>query len=111
MATSSGVRSAKTVRTRAALVHAARTVFARDGFLDAKISDISKAAALAHGTFYTHFTSKEEIFREVILELRAEAFDVRNQQDRATVPLSPRARVEAANRQCLEAYRTNARLL
>jgi AcrR family transcriptional regulator len=111
MATSSGVRSAKTERTRASLVHAARTIFARDGFLDAKISDITKAAKLAHGTFYTHFASKAEIFREVILAVHAEAFDVRNQQDRAPVRLSPRARVEAANRQFLEAYRTNAQLL
>src|SRR3954463_9340866 len=111
MATSSGVRSAKTERTRAALIGAARPICARDGFLDDKISDITKAADLAHGTFYTHFSSKEEVFRAVILEVHAEAFDVRNQHDRPAVPLSPRARVDAANRQFLDAYRANARLL
>ena len=36
-----------------------------DGFLDARITDISKRAGLSHGAFYHYFTSKEQLFREV----------------------------------------------
>ena len=51
--------------TRARLVSAAKEIFERDGFLDARITDISKRAGLSHGAFYHYFTSKEQLFREV----------------------------------------------
>ena len=69
-------RSRKGVRTRARLVDAAKQVFERDGFLDARIVDIAETAGLAPGTFYHYFDSKEQIFREV-----AEA-----QEERLTAP-------------------------
>jgi AcrR family transcriptional regulator len=58
-------RTARGRRTRDALLDAARDVFARDGFFNAKITDMTGAASLANGTFYTYFSSKEGIFREV----------------------------------------------
>jgi AcrR family transcriptional regulator len=58
-------RSAKGERTRARLVAAAKVVFERDGFLDARIVDIAATAEIAPGTYYHYFDSKEEIFREV----------------------------------------------
>ena len=66
-----GPRSRKGVLTRARLVDAAKQIFEEDGFLDARISDISERAGLSHGSFYTYFESKEEIFREVALEVEA----------------------------------------
>src|SRR3954464_6299717 len=58
-------RSPKGVRTRARLLEAAKEIFEEDGFLDARISDISERAGLSHGAFYHHFDSKEQVFREV----------------------------------------------
>jgi AcrR family transcriptional regulator len=55
--------------TRSALVTAARGVFERDGFVDARITDITAAAGAATGSFYGYFASKEEIFTAVIDEL------------------------------------------
>ena len=97
-------------RTRAALVAAAGEIFARDGFLDARIADISEAAGYAHGTFYTYFTSKEEIFQEVILAVQKDmAFHEpsagRSQQ------ATPWEAVETANRRYIDAYRRNAPLM
>lgn len=66
---------AKTARgraTEAGLVRAARKVFERDGFLDARISDITAAAGTALGSFYNYFEGKEEIFSAVIAELSDE---------------------------------------
>lgn len=56
-------------RTRAKLVDAAYRVFARDGFEAARIADITSAAGVALGSFYSYFASKEELFREVAVEV------------------------------------------
>lgn len=47
---------------------AARTVFERDGFQGARISDIACEGGLAHSGFYRYFESKEEVFLEVARE-------------------------------------------
>ncbi|MDP3326763.1 TetR family transcriptional regulator, partial [Parvibaculum sp.] len=54
----------KRERTRSALLDAAVEVVAEKGGEAAKISDITTAAGLANGTFYTHFNDKAEILRE-----------------------------------------------
>ncbi len=100
-------------RTRARLVDAARRVFERDGFLDARITDISRTAKVAHGTFYTYFPSKEAIFREVIIGAQAEllAGQTHERTTDGEDGRGPIERIEAANRAYLIGYRRNARLL
>ena len=44
--------SRKGLQTRARLLEAAKKVFERDGFLDARIVDITERANLAPGGFY-----------------------------------------------------------
>lgn len=46
---------------RDALLAGAAEVFAERGFFNARITDITKAAGVSAGTFYTYFDSKEEI--------------------------------------------------
>ncbi len=58
--------TARGLRTRAALVAAARVVFERDGYLDARLSDITAEAKCSTGSFYTYFSSKEEILQAVL---------------------------------------------
>jgi len=95
-------------RTRQALVDGARTVFERDGFLDARIADIAAAAGVATGSFYTHFDSKEAAFAAVIAEINEETLHPRlDVADRG----DPIAVIEAAHREYLKAYRRNARLM
>lgn len=53
---------------RAAILRAARTVFARRGFTNTMMDDIAEAAGVAKGTVYLYFTSKEQIFMEALLE-------------------------------------------
>lgn len=62
----------KRERTRAALLDAAVQVVAEKGLEAAKISDITTAAGLANGTFYNHFTDKDEILREASYGIAAE---------------------------------------
>lgn len=107
--TSTEPRTAKGKRTKAALVRAARDVFEQRGFLDARITDISNAAGLAHGSFYGYFDSKEAIFREVLRAVVGDIFDTaRRQGERLPDPVQA---IEAANRRFLEGWAKNARIL
>lgn len=101
-------------RTRARLVAAAREVFEDIGFLDARITHIAKRAGVAHGTFYTYFFTKEDIFREVARTVQQEmlqhrqAVSGRVEGGRGRNPVQA---IERANRQYLEAYARNARII
>jgi AcrR family transcriptional regulator len=116
---SPGIRSERAQRTRAALLKGAKKVFERDGYLDARISDIAKAARVAHGTFYTYFTSKDEVFREVVTDVQAELLAGQAGEGRERGPAAgagprsddPVVRIESANRAYIVAYRKNAKLL
>ena len=44
-----------------AILRAATTVFARNGYFNSKVADIARAAGVADGTVYLYFKSKEEI--------------------------------------------------
>lgn len=48
------------------LLQAATEVFHEHGFHRAKVSDITEAAGVAQGTFYLYFSTKEEIFLELL---------------------------------------------
>lgn len=54
--------------TRRRLLAAARRVFAREGLETATIGQITAEADAGFGTFYLHFTTKEEAYRAVITE-------------------------------------------
>lgn len=114
LADTSGLRpppaTARGARTRAALVAAARVVFERDGYLDARLTDITAEASCSTGSFYTYFSSKEEIFQAVIEEAQHDMLHPgfpRLEEDEA----SPAAVIRASNRAYLEAYKRNAKLM
>lgn len=90
------------LRTRGKLIEAARVVFERDGFLDARLVDITTEAGISAGSFYTYFDSKEEIFSAVQAEVEEEMLhpDVRA-VDGGDDPIE---QIRAANRAYLESY-------
>lgn len=102
-------RSARGVRTRNALIGAAREVFERDGYLDARIADISKTAHVASGSFYTYFNSKEEIFQALVEQVQEEMLHPHLRERTGTT--DPRELIDASNREYLRAYKKNARLM
>lgn len=102
--------TARGARTRAALVAAARAVFERDGYLDARLTDITAEANYSTGSFYTYFASKEEVFQAVIEAAQHDMLHPgfpRIDEDEA----SPEAVIRASNRAYLEAYKRNAKLM
>src|ERR1700739_4416252 len=97
------------LRTRAALVAAARKVFERDGYLNARLIDITRAANCSAGTFYTYFSSKEEIFAAV-LEVAQETI-LHPGMSHVAAEDDPAAVIEASNRAYLQAYKRNSKLM
>ena len=63
-------------RTLARLLEAGGTVFAARGYHAARVDDIVKAAKTSHGTFYLYFSSKQDLFRAVAVEVAAEMVDL-----------------------------------
>jgi AcrR family transcriptional regulator len=104
-------RASKGVRTRERLVEAAKEVFEKDGFLEARISDIATRAGQSHGSFYYYFNSKEEIFRELAAAIDERLFAPMDEVIMAHSALAPRQRVREAMRRHFERYREEARLI
>lgn len=96
-------------RTRAALVTAARTVFERAGYLDARLTDITTEAQCATGSFYTYFANKEEVFAAVLEGAQEDM--MHPGMDRVSNDDDPYAVLEASNRAYLQAYQRNAKLM
>lgn len=62
----------KRLATRKRLLAAARTVFAREGLANATVAQIAQEADLGFGTFYLHFTGKDDAYRAVVTDGFAE---------------------------------------
>jgi AcrR family transcriptional regulator len=121
MAMSNAVEAPVTARgrrTRAQLVAAAADVFAEKRYLDTNIADIVARAGVAHGTFYRYFDSKEQIFREVALDLQQRLLhsSAEPDGDQGTVEFASPSeellwRITRANRRYLTAYQENRQLM
>lgn len=65
--------------TRQKIVVAARQLFNRRGFVEVSIDQIMARAGLTRGGFYNHFSNKEELYAEAIVEMvdnpQAKAFE------------------------------------
>jgi AcrR family transcriptional regulator len=91
------------------VVQAARKVFEKKGYLPARVADIARSARVAHGTFYTYFSSKEDVFREIAVRLDAERSRQRSRSPGAHE--TPEQRVARANRGYFQFYKQNATIL
>jgi TetR/AcrR family transcriptional repressor of mexJK operon len=70
--TDAGPRSA---RKRAAILHAATTVFLRNGYVGTSMDEIAALAAVSKQTVYKHFADKESLFSEIVTGTVDEAGD------------------------------------
>src|ERR1043165_9214739 len=55
--------------SREAIVEAAQRLFLQRGFGSVSMDELAEAAGVARRTLYNQFTSKEEIFREMLLRV------------------------------------------
>ncbi|WP_425343327.1 TetR/AcrR family transcriptional regulator [Pseudofrankia saprophytica] len=101
-------RTSRGRQTRDQLLDAARAVFERDGFLHARVADICDEAGTSHGSFYTYFVSKEEIFRKVVDSVELDLLAVSAGSAGAGDPVE---RIRAANEHYLRTYAANAGIM
>ncbi len=64
MSTSRSARQREVRRTQ--LLEAAGAVFVERGYFATRVADIARAAGASHGTFYTYFTSKDDVLRVLL---------------------------------------------
>lgn len=61
-----GKRPAHRPSRRQEIIKAATKAFSRDGYMEARIEDIAKAAGVAPTAIYYHFGGKEELFTQAL---------------------------------------------
>jgi TetR/AcrR family fatty acid metabolism transcriptional regulator len=82
------MRSARTLNNvrvaggdkREAILRAATSVFAHNGYFNSKVADIARAAGVADGTVYLYFKSKEDILHSIFDRSVEEALDAARKQ-------------------------------
>ncbi len=82
-------------RTRQRILDAASKVFTREGYVDARMSDVAVQAGLSFGGLYRYFANKEDLFGNVIRDLHEELF----RRSRSSTPIAenPEAPLYEAN--------------
>jgi AcrR family transcriptional regulator len=98
-------------RTRARFVEAGKVVFARDGFLKARIGDIALEAGVSYGAFYHYFDSKESIFREIAEEMEVTLLAMDDVPHSESSSFDAYEGIRHANRSYLSAYRRHAAIM
>ncbi|GGL13391.1 TetR/AcrR family transcriptional regulator [Nocardia jinanensis] len=93
--------------TRRRLVDAAKAVFERDGFVHARITDICTTAGVSHGSFYTYFVTKEEIFTEVADSVELDLLTI----GPAPEGTGPIGRIQSATEHYLRVFGANAKIM
>lgn len=84
-------------------------MFEESGYLDSRLIDITRAADCSAGTFYTYFTSKEEILAAVLEQAKDDMLHPGTA--RVGQHDDPVAVIAASNRAYFEAYQRNAKLM
>ncbi len=61
-------------QTRQLLLDAARRVFGRDGYVNARMADIAAEAGMSMGGLYRYFEDKENVFAVLVADIHEELF-------------------------------------
>lgn len=93
-------------RTRDQLVAAGRAVFARDGYVNARMGDVAIEARISMGGLYRYFENKEDLFAQVIEDLHEQLFEASASREH-NFRDDPYSSLLASNRGYLEIYSEN----
>ena len=93
----------KGLQTRQKVLDAARQVFAREGYVEARMFDVAVEAGLSTGGLYRYFDNKIDLFAAVIADIHEEFFQVSG-HTRPRLASDPYAALMEANRGYIEHY-------
>lgn len=111
--TTSSDREARAERRREGILAAARTVFLRDGYHDAKLTGVATEAGCSVGTLYTYFADRDALLAAVLADVENEMRSA-GHQDQSTEPgarPTPAEQISATNRAYLASYRRNRSIM
>ncbi|MCR1783919.1 TetR/AcrR family transcriptional regulator [Nocardioides carbamazepini] len=94
-------------RTRGALLRAGRRVLERKGLHKTRVSDITKEAGVAAGTFYLHFENKDDLFRQLLITVEDEVYG-ELVPSRSGGSVDPAHRIRETNLLYLSSFKRNA---
>lgn len=96
-------QDARSARTRAALIDAARPLFAARGFAAVGTEEVVRAAEVTRGALYHQFDDKTELFAAVVEQVEAELTD-RLAGGALAAATDPLGALSAAARELLELF-------
>ena len=97
------------VDKRRAILDAAIRVFARQGFHNARVSDIAAEAGVAYGLVYHYFDSKDQMLNELFTERWSLLLEAGKEADSTLT--SPREKLAAVAGFIIESYRHDPELM
>ena len=93
-------------RTREHIVNAGRAVFARNGYVNARMGDVAVEADISMGGLYRYFSDKEDLFAQVIEDLHERLFEASTSRE-YSFRTDPYQALLEANRGYLGIYAEN----
>ena len=97
-------RAESRARTRAALIRAGGEVFVERGFHATSVEAIAERAGYTRGAFYSNFSSKEELFAELLQSTVYAAYRAMEEQQLASEGPLPTARESAEQLARIQAH-------
>ena len=96
-------RTPKGRRTRLAVLDAARVVFAREGYVATRMTDVAAEADISLGGLYRYFGNKDELFEALIAGLHEQLYAA-SAPGTKRFPVAPGEALLAANRAYLAVF-------
>lgn len=100
----------KGIRTKKRIAEAALRIFARDGYVKTRMSDVAAEADLSMGGLYRYFGNKTELFEYLVSNLYDEFFEVSRPRG-TSFESSPEDAVMESNLRYFEKYAENRDLM
>lgn len=97
-------------RTRNLVLEAAASVFARDGYVEARMVDIATEAGLSTGGLYRYFDNKTEVLAALVADIHEEFYE-QSGHTRPILRTDPLAALTQANRGYMEYYYKNRQVM
>ncbi|KUK80400.1 MAG: Transcriptional regulator [Mesotoga prima] len=66
------MKISRSERTRLQIKQAAEELFSRLGFEMTSVANICRTCGLSNGAFYRHYAGKEQVFKEIVQDIKAE---------------------------------------
>lgn len=99
-------RTEKGSKSRLRTLRAARKVFARNGYVATRMTDVAEEAGVSLGALYRYFADREDLFAAVVGDLHEELYQA-SRAHGADLAADPYGALLAANRGYFERYYEN----